>query len=87
VPDLVALLVAGALVAGALVAGALVALRARRRRTAVVPVPATIVLPAPAGDVPPPRRRLARGSVGEPVTPLPEDVRRRAVIRPSHARR
>ena len=58
---------------------------ALRRRTTVVPLPATFVLPAM--DVAPPRRRLARGSVEQPATPLPDELPRRPLIRPSHARR
>ncbi len=49
------------------------------------PVHSAIVLPAM--DVAPPRRRLARGSVEQRVTPMPEDLPRRPVIRPTHARR
>ena len=56
-----------------------------RRRTLIVPVQPAIVLPAI--DVVPPRRRLARGSVEQRATPLPEDLPRRPVIRPTHARR
>ena len=56
-----------------------------RRRAVVIPVQAAIVLPAM--DVPAPRRRLARGSVEQRLTPLPEDLPRRPVIRPTHARR
>lgn len=60
-------------------------LLALRRRTVVVPTAPAFVLPAI--DAPAPRRRLARGSVEQPVTPLPDDLPRRPVIRPSHARR
>ena len=58
---------------------------ALRRGTLVVPAPPTYVLPAI--DAPAPRRRLARGSVEQRITPLPDDLPRRPVIRPSHARR
>lgn len=61
----------------------------RRSRTlpvrAVIPVQAAIVLPAM--DIAPPRRRLARGSVEQRATPMAEDLPRRPVIRPTHARR
>ena len=58
---------------------------ALRRRTRIVPVQPAIVLPAIA--VAPPRRRLARGSVEQRLTPMPEDLPLRLVIRPTHARR
>ncbi len=66
----------------------LLALRRRPRELpvhAAVPVHSVILLPAM--DVAPPRRRLARGSVEQRVTPMPEDLPRRPVIRPTHARR
>lgn len=69
----------------AIVVVSIVALR-RSAPTQVVPGPATFVLPAV--DAPRPPRRLARGSVAQPATPMPEDLPpRRPVIRPSHARR
>jgi len=71
--ELVALLVAG-----------LVA--ARRTPTLVQPRTPSFVLPAV--DAPRPPRRIARGSVAQPATPMAEDMpRSRPVIRPSHARR
>ena len=65
---------------------------ALRRRTRLIPVHAAppavhAALVLPAMDVAPPRRRLARGSVEQRVTPMDEDLPRRPVIRPTHARR
>ena len=57
----------------------------RRSRTMILPVQPAIVLPAL--HVAPPRRRLARGSVEQRATPMPEDLPRRPLIRPTHARR
>jgi len=70
----------------AIVVVSLLAVRRSSSSTRVQPAPATFVLPA---VVAPPRpRRLARGSIAQPATPMPEDLpRRRPVIRPSHARR
>ena len=71
----------------ALLAASLALLVTRRRPTTVHVMPTTFVLPPV--DAPQPPRRLARGSIAQPVTPLPEDElpRRRPVIRPTHARR
>lgn len=57
------------------------------RRGCVVVVPAAPAFVLPAIDAPAPRRRLARGSVEQPLTPLDDDLPRRPLIRPSHARR
>lgn len=63
----------------------LIAIR-RSSETVVPPIVTSLVLPAV--DAPAPPRRLARGSIAQPATPMAEDLpRRRPVIRPSHARR
>jgi hypothetical protein len=74
VPELVAILVS------------LLVLAMRRLPQPVRAPKASFVLPAVVAPARP--RRLARGSIAQPATPMPEDLpRRRPVIRPSHARR
>jgi hypothetical protein len=59
--------------------------RSSSSSTKVVASRAMLVLPAVTA--PPRPHRLARGSVEQPATPMPEDLPRRRPLRPTHARR
>ncbi len=63
-----------------------IAVRRSESSSSVVQPHGSLVLPAI--DAPSPRTRMARGSVIQPATSMPEELpRRRAVLRPTHARR